>query len=116
MRWTWRRGASCYCRPGACSATLCDCCSSLKPCGSATPSYVCVNVVGGGYDFAKVKTQLLSLSSELPPSEVATLRTELMAHGNGVGQLGITISNAVPNVISVFFNPAASDVMMEAAI
>ena len=47
---------------------------------------------------------------------MATLRTELMAHGNGVGQLGITISNAVPNVISVFFNPAASDVMMEAAI
>ena len=47
---------------------------------------------------------------------MATLRTELMAHGNGVGQLGIIISNAVPNVISVFFNPAASDVMMEASI
>ena len=77
---------------------------------------VCVNVVGGGYDFAKVKPLLLSLSNELPPGEMATLRTELMAHGNGVGQLGTTISDAVPNVISVFFNPAVSDVMMEAAI
>ena len=73
-------------------------------------------MVGSGYEFAKVKPQLLSLSSELPSSEVATLRTELMAHSNGVGQLGITISNAVPNMISVFFNPATSDVMMEAAI
>jgi hypothetical protein len=77
---------------------------------------VCVNVAGGGYDFAKVKLLLLSLKNELPPGEVAMLRTELAAHGNGVGQLGITINNAVPNAISVFFNPAASDVMVEAAI
>ena len=77
---------------------------------------VCVNVVGGGYDFAKVKPLLLSLSNELPPGEMATLRTELVAHGNGVGQLGSTLSDAVPNAISVFFNPAASDVVMEAAI
>ena len=73
-------------------------------------------MVGSGYEFAKVKPQLLSLSSELPPSEVATLRTELMAHGNGVGQLGSSLSDTVPNAISVFFDPAASDVMMEAAI
>ena len=37
-------------------------------------------------------------------------------HGNGVKQLGITIIDAVPYVISVFFNPAANDLMMEAAI
>ena len=77
---------------------------------------VCVNVVGGGYDFAKVKPLLLSLSNELPQGEMATLRAELTPHGNGVGQLGSTISDAVPNAISVFFNPAASDVVMEAAI
>ena len=77
---------------------------------------VCVNLVGGGYGFAKVKPLLLSLSNELPPGEMATLRAELTAHGNGVGQLGSSISDAVPNAISVFFNPAASDVVMEAAI
>eukprot|EP00964_Phaeocystis_antarctica_P133521 scaffold97735_cov65-Phaeocystis_antarctica.AAC.1 len=77
---------------------------------------VCVNVVGGGYDFAKVKPLLLSLSNELHPGEMATLRAELVAHGNGVGQLGISISDAICHTISVFFNPAASDVVMEAAI
>jgi len=77
---------------------------------------VCVNVVGGGYDFAQVKPLLLSLSNELPLGAMATLRAELAANGNGVGQLGSTISDAVSNAISVFFNPAASDVVMEAAI
>ena len=59
---------------------------------------------------------LLSLSNELPGGEMTTLRTELMARGNGVGQLGSSLSDAVPNAISVFFNPATSDVMIEAAI
>ena len=77
---------------------------------------VCVNVVGGGYDFAKVKPLLLSLSNELPPGEMAMLRTELMAHGNGVGQLGSCLSVNIPLIISVFLNPAASDVVMEATI
>eukprot|EP00964_Phaeocystis_antarctica_P012895 scaffold7059_cov64-Phaeocystis_antarctica.AAC.3 len=77
---------------------------------------VCVNVVGGGYDFAQVKPLLASLSNELHPGELATLRTELVAHSNSVGQLGSTLSDAVPNAISVFFDPAASDVVMEAAI
>ena len=78
--------------------------------------FVCVNVVGGGYDFAKVKPLLLSLSSELPPGEIATLRTELTAHGNGVGQLGKCLSDTICHTISVFINPAASDLVMEAAI
>ena len=77
---------------------------------------VCVNVVGGGYDFARVKPLLLSLSNELVPGEMATLRTELTAHGNGVGQLGNCVSETVCHTISVFFNPAASDLVMEAAI
>ena len=77
---------------------------------------VCVNVVGGGYDFAKVKPLLLSLSSELPSSEMATLRAELAAHGNGIGQLGSSLSDSICHTISVHFNPAASDVVMEAAI
>ena len=77
---------------------------------------VCVNVVGGGYDFAQVKPLLLSLSSELPSSEMATLRAELAAHGNGVGQLGSSLSDTICHTLSVLFNPAASDVVMEAAI
>ena len=47
---------------------------------------------------------------------MATLREELASHGNGVGQLGSSINDAVPKAISVFFNPTAGDVMMEAAI
>ena len=78
--------------------------------------FVCINIVGGGYDFAKVKPLLLSLSSELPPGEMATLRTELTAHGNGVGQLGSCLSDTVCHTVSVFVNPAASDFVMEAAI
>ena len=78
--------------------------------------FACVNVVGGGYDFAKVKPLLLSLSSELPPGEMATLRTELTAHGNGVGQLGNCLSETVYHTISIFVNPAASDLVMDAAI
>ena len=77
---------------------------------------VCVNVVDGGYEFAKVKPLLLSLSNELPPDEMATLRAELAARGNGVGELGSTLSDAISQTISVFFNPAASDVVMEAAV
>jgi hypothetical protein len=78
--------------------------------------FVCVNVVGGGYDFGTVKPLLLSLSNELPPGQMATLQTELAAHGNGVGQLGSSLSDTICHTISVFFNPAASDVMVEAAI
>jgi hypothetical protein len=79
--------------------------------------FVCVNVVGGGYDFAEVKPLLLSLSNELPSSEMATLRAELAAHGNGAGQLGSLLSDTICHTLSVFFNPsAASDMMVEAAI
>ena len=73
-------------------------------------------MVGGGYDFAKVKPLLLSLSSELPSNEMATLRAELAAHGNGIGQLGSLLSDTICHAISVFFNPAASDVVVEAVI
>jgi len=73
-------------------------------------------VVGGGYDFGTVKPLLLSLSNELPSGQMATLKTELAAHGNGVGQLGSSLSDTICHTISVFFNPAASDVTVEAAI
>ena len=78
--------------------------------------FVCVNVVGGGYDFAKVKPLLLSLSNELPSGEMATLRAELLEHGNGVGQLASSLSDVLPHTISVFLNPAAGDAMMDAAV
>ena len=64
----------------------------------------------------KVKPLLLSLSSELPSSEMATLRAELAAHGNGAGQLGRLLSNTICHTLSVFFNPSAGDMMVEAAI
>ena len=47
---------------------------------------------------------------------MVTLRTELTAHGNGVGQLGNCLSDTVCHTISVFVNPAASHLVMEAAI
>ena len=47
---------------------------------------------------------------------MATQRADLLAHGNGVGQLGSSLSDTICHTISVFFNPDASDVMMEAAI
>ena len=77
---------------------------------------VCVNMVGGGYDFAAVKPLLRSLATELPQAQMATLRTELQESGQGVGQLSNSLGRAVPNAISVFFNPVAGAVMVDAAI
>ena len=76
----------------------------------------CVNVVGSGYDFARVKPLLLSLSDELSRGKMATLRAGLMEHGNGVGQLASTLSDVLPHTISVFFNHSAGDVTMDAAV
>merc|ERR1711935_517080 len=55
-------------------------------------------------------------SNELSPTDMGTLRVELTVQGNDVGQLSSSLSDAVPNAISVFFNAAAGDVMIEAAI
>ena len=77
---------------------------------------VCVNMVGGGYDFAAVKPLLRSLATELSQAQMATLRTELQESGQGVGQLSNSLGHAVPNAISVFFNPAAGAAMVDAAI
>ena len=77
---------------------------------------VCVNMVGGGYDFAAVKPLLRSLATELSQAQMATLRTELQESGQGVGQLSNSLGHAVPNAISVFFNPAAGAAMVDAVI
>ena len=77
---------------------------------------VCVNVVGGGYDFASIKPLLHSLPTELSQAEIAVLRAELVVLGKGVGQLATRLGNAIPNAISVFFNPGAGAVMVDAAI
>ena len=58
---------------------------------------ICVNIVGGGYDFAAVKPLLSSLSKELPKTDMATLRSELGVHGHGLGQLKFTLERTVPN-------------------
>ena len=47
---------------------------------------------------------------------MATLRAELAAHGNGIGQLGSLLSDTICQTISVLFNPASSDVVVEAVI
>ena len=78
--------------------------------------FICVNIEDGGFDFAQLKPLLLSLSSELSPGAMSTLRAELMTQGNGVGQLASSISDAVSNTISTCFNPAGGDAMIEAAI
>lgn len=54
---------------------------------------VCVNVVGGGYDFGKVKPFLESLATELP--NFTTLRDELQKSNVSVGKLVRSPSNAV---------------------
>jgi hypothetical protein len=77
---------------------------------------VCVNVVGGGYDFAQVKPLLNNLVDELTPTDWEILRNELGALGKGVAQLEATLIQAVPNAISVFFNPGAREAMINAAI
>ena len=75
---------------------------------------VCVNVVGGGYDFGKVKPFLESLATELP--NFATLRDELQKSNLSVGKLVRSLSKAVPNAISVFFNPGGTDIAQDAAV
>ena len=77
---------------------------------------VYVNVVGGGYDFVKVKPLFNSLAAELSQATMTTLRTELQSSGQIVGQLSSSLINGIPNAISVFFNPAAGDAMADAAI
>ena len=54
---------------------------------------VCVNVVGGGYDFGKVKPFLQNLAAELP--NFATLRDELQKSSVSVGKLVRRLSKAV---------------------
>ena len=73
---------------------------------------VCVNVVGGGYDFASVKPFLLNLPTELPEGAMAALRRGVSADGTKAGVLARCLARAVPNAISVFFNPAAGDAMV----
>ena len=58
---------------------------------------VCVNVLGGGYDFAKAKALLLSLSTELPVGQMVALRTELVAQDLSVAKLASSLSRTVPS-------------------
>ena len=77
---------------------------------------LCVNVVGGEYDFAHAKPLLTALQDKLPITEIATLRTELRDCGYSVGKLSCSLIHAIPNAISDFFAPAAGDAMMDAAV
>jgi len=77
---------------------------------------VCVNVVGGGYDFGTAKPMLLDLGAALPQAEMDTLRTELASRSSDVGSLSCSLSRAVPNAIAVSFNPCARAALLDAAI
>mgnify|MGYP007024429096 CR=1 FL=1 len=68
---------------------------------------VCVNLVGGGYDFDAASRFLKTLPSALPPYDLAVLRAALEEDGAGLGQLARRLSSAVPNSISVRFAPGA---------
>ena len=70
---------------------------------------VCVVVMGGGYEFAKAKPLLNQLRKQLAADEVATLRAQLAMDGAGVGQLARALGHAIPNAISVFFDPAGKE-------
>ena len=70
---------------------------------------VCVVVMGGGYEFAKAKPLLNHLRTELKADEVVTLRAQLAMDGAGVGQLARALGHAIPNAISVFFDPAGKE-------
>ena len=82
---------------------------------------VCVNVVGGGYDFEAAKSLLLSLptpaATQLPDADMKTLRDELSQFGRcNLAELSSGLCHAVPNAISVFFHPEAGNTMLEAVV
>ena len=82
---------------------------------------VCVNVVGGGYDFEAAKSLLLSLPTpavtQLPDADMKTLRDELSQFGRcNLAELSSGLCHAVPNAISVFFHPEACNTMLEAVV
>lgn len=82
---------------------------------------VCVNVVGGGYDFEAAGPLLRSLrtpsAAQLPDADMKTLSKELSQLGRcNVAQLSSRLGHAVPNAISVFFNPEAGDTMFAAVV
>ena len=82
---------------------------------------VCVNVVGGGYDFEAAKSLLWSLptpaATQLPDADMKTLRDELSQFGRcNLAELSSGLCHAVPNAISVFFHPEACNTMLEAVV
>ena len=77
---------------------------------------MCVNVIGGGYDFANVKPMLRSLATELSQAEMRTLCTHAVAHGTGVGLMASSLIHAVPNAISVSLSAGAREEMIMAGI
>ena len=68
---------------------------------------VCSGSRNSGYDFEGVKKMLRSLPSELSQAGITTLHNELVAHGHSVAELSSSIRRAVPNAISISFNPLA---------
>ena len=82
---------------------------------------VCVNVVGGGYEFEAAKPLLRSLrtraTTQLPDADMKILDNELSQFERcNLAKLSSVLCHAVPNAISVFFHPEAGDTMLEAVV
>ena len=82
---------------------------------------VCVNVVGGGYEFEAAKPLLRSLrtpaTTQLPDADMKILDNELSQFERcNLAKLSDVLCHAVPNAISVFFHPEAGDTMLEAVV
>lgn len=72
---------------------------------------VCIAVKGGGYDFGENKAFLSALATELQrtaPCAFAELQEWLSRHGESVRQLQSRLHRAIPNMISVPFDPLGS--------
>ena len=77
---------------------------------------VCINVVGGGYDYDEAAALLLSPVTELSEAQMTTLCNELGNHGHIVGHLTSSLIKNVPKTISVSFNAAAGELMAQAMV
>jgi len=80
---------------------------------------VCISIRGGGYDFAEAKSFLESLEVELERDDPAALReleARLTCQGETVGSLQRRLITAIPNMISVPFDPSGSSNHISAVV
>ena len=77
---------------------------------------LCVAVVGGGYDFAKVAPQLNRIQFELSGASLEAFARQTAHHQCTPRRLGKLLAQVIPFIISQQFNPNASETAVEAAV